>query len=80
MQQSFSLSEWDTSSEAVVVEVKAPELLRQRLFSMGFVPGTSLSLLAKTAFGGPRVFRLRGGKVAIRKEDAACIFVRSLGE
>lgn len=51
-----------------------PELCA-RLQEYGFTPGCSVRLFAKAPLGGPLSFDLRGGRVALRKSDAACILI-----
>lgn len=51
-----------------------PELCA-RLQEYGFTPGCSVRLFAKAPLGGPLSFDLRGGRVALRRSDAACILI-----
>lgn len=51
-----------------------PELC-SRLQEYGFTPGCSVRLFAKAPLGGPLSFDLRGGRVALRRSDAACILI-----
>ena len=52
----------------------SPELCA-RLQEYGFTPGCAVRLFAKAPLGGPMSFDLRGGRVALRRNDAACIQV-----
>ncbi len=63
-------------NETVTIDaISAPESQYNQLEVLGFIPGTSATLLNKTSFSGPITFKLRGSKIAIRKEDADCILV-----
>lgn len=76
MKNSVPLSQLNSAQEVVIVDIDADDASRNRLFSIGFVPGTIVTFLSKTAFGGPLTFKLRGSKIAIRKNDAECILVQ----
>jgi Fe2+ transport system protein FeoA len=76
MNMPVPLSQLSTTEDMLIVDINADEASRNRLFSIGFVPGTIVSFLSKTAFGGPLTFKLRGSKIAIRKNDAECILVQ----
>lgn len=64
-------------NEAGLVErIDLPEEFAHRLMELGFVPGHSV-LAAHTAPGGdPRVFRVDGTEIALRRETARHILLR----
>jgi Fe2+ transport system protein FeoA len=47
--------------------------LRRELLELGFVPGTAVRLVAKSLFGEPLAFELRGTRIALRKAEAAMV-------
>jgi ferrous iron transport protein A len=49
-----------------------------RLYELGLIPGAEVQLFAKVAFGGPIAISLRGSRLALRRQDAECIGVRTL--
>ena len=61
-----------------ITEVSATDAFMDRLYSLGLIPGAEVQLLAKIAFGGPVAVSLRGSRIALRRQDAACIGVRAL--
>ena len=54
--------------------------VKRRLIDMGLTPGTEVKLVKIAPFGDPLELRLRGYELSLRKEDAAQIRIRPLGE
>ena len=52
---------------------------RRRLLDLGITPGTRIEVSLDNPFGDPRAFRLRGTVIALRKDQADQILVRSIG-
>ncbi|MDC0036916.1 ferrous iron transport protein A [bacterium] len=50
---------------------------KRSLEVLGFVSGTRAVVMSKAPFSGPVTIKLRGTKIAIRKQDADCILVAS---
>lgn len=48
---------------------------RRRLLDLGFVPGTSITREFDSMLGSPTAYRVRGAVVALRREQAARIFI-----
>lgn len=49
--------------------------LKQRLMTMGLIPGTRVEVLNSAPFGDPIAIRLRSYNLAMRRDDAAHIEV-----
>ncbi len=58
-----------------IVKVEGNSKLTRRLSALGCIPGTELALIRKAPLGDPLVINFRGFSLAIRKKDAASIFV-----
>jgi ferrous iron transport protein A len=53
-----------------------PEDVALRLMELGFIPGSEI-VAGKAAPGGdPRVFRVDGSEIALRRETAACLHMK----
>ena len=64
------LGELEAGARAVVRKVTGePELLR-RLMELGFVPGTTITLVRRAPMGDPIELRLRGTHFSIRNSEA----------
>ena len=53
--------------------------LKQRLMSMGMIPGTKVTVLRSAPLGDPIAVGIRSYNLAIRREDAALISVEQIG-
>jgi ferrous iron transport protein A len=64
------LGELPAGARAIVRRVSGePELLR-RLLELGFVPGTTVTLVRRAPMGDPIELRLRGAHFSIRHSEA----------
>jgi len=61
--------------EVRVSSLKGHPDLCARLQEYGFTPGCAVRLYSKAPLGGPMSFDLRGGRVALRQSDAACVLI-----
>lgn len=52
--------------------------LKQRLMSMGMIPGTKVTVLRSAPMGDPIAVGIRSYNLAIRREDAALISVEQI--
>lgn len=74
------LSELRTGEVAEVARL-APELrgfTRRRLLDLGLTPNARVTAHLANAFGDPRAFRIRGTTIALRKDQAAHVWVRRI--
>jgi len=62
---------------AVLDHIDLPEDDARRLMELGFLPGTLIQAARRSPFGDPRVFRVDGSEVALRRETAAHLILRS---
>ena len=76
----LTLADLDEDGSGVVDRIDLPDDLADRLMELGFVPGHSVSVGKSAPGGDPRVFRVDGGEIALRRETSRCIFVRSVRE
>jgi ferrous iron transport protein A len=53
--------------------------LKQRLMSMGLIPGTKVTVLRSAPLGDPIAVGIRSYNLAMRREDAALISVEQIG-
>ena len=60
--------------EGIAPAVQGPE--RRRLLDLGIVPGTEITAEMRSAGGDPIAYRIRGALIALRKTQAAGIYVR----
>ena len=72
---STTLDKLRSGEQAVLDRLDLPEDIARRLMELGFLPG-HVVIPARSAPGGePRVYRVDGSEVALRRETAARLHV-----
>jgi Fe2+ transport system protein FeoA len=71
----MNLADLPDGAKGRVVAVRGEALLRERIVELGFTPGTLVSVRCRAVLGGPIEVRLRGGMLAVRRDEAACVSV-----
>jgi ferrous iron transport protein A len=61
---------------AIIDHIDLPADFATRLMELGFLPGMSVTAARCAPGGDPRVFRVDGSEVALRKETAAQLLVK----
>lgn len=59
---------------------KGARSYREKLLSMGLIPGTSFTVTRQAPLGDPVEIKVRGFKLSLRKAEAALLQVESLGD
>ena len=73
----MSLLEAVRNTTVFVEKVAGERAFRRRIMEMGLVPGTPVRVIAVAPLGDPLTLELRGGRLSIRKSEAAEIRVRT---
>lgn len=69
----------ETKSGMVVrIDSVGESALKQRLMTMGLIPGTRVEVLNSAPLGDPIAIRLRSYNLALRRDDAAQIEVSQI--
>lgn len=71
----MSLMDLKLGEIAVVNTVEGNEKLRKRLFALGCIEGTEITLKRIAPLGDPLIVNFRGFDLAIRKNDAQNILL-----
>ena len=71
-----NLTELKPGEEGVLDKLDLPDSDAQRLMEMGFVPGHAITRGLSAPGGDPRVFRVDGSEVALRRETARRLLLR----
>ena len=64
-----------TAGMKVRIDEVGESALKQRLMTMGLIPGTRVEILNSAPMGDPIAIRIRSYNLALRKDDAANIQV-----
>jgi ferrous iron transport protein A len=70
------LVELREGEEGIIDRLDLPEEIATRLMELGFLPGTTVRAAHSAPGGDPRVFRVDGSEIALRKETAAHLYLR----
>lgn len=73
---SRTLADLQENHEALVERLDLPDDLAGRLMELGFVPGHPVAAARSAPGGDPRVFRVDGAEVALRRETARHIYIQ----
>lgn len=71
-----SLLDLRQNEQGILDRIELPEDVAQRLMHLGFLPGMTVEAARSAPLGDPRVFRVDGSEVALRRETAACLILR----
>lgn len=70
------LSELLEGQQGILDRIDLPDTVSQRLMELGFLPGTSVTAAGCAPGGDPRVFRVDGTEIALRRETALHLFLK----
>lgn len=72
-----TLADLTHGEECVLDCIDLPEDVCTRLMELGFVPGTTIAAGYAAPGGDPRVFRVDGSEIALRRETASFVRIKS---
>jgi len=73
----LTLAQLKEGESGILDRLDVPEDVARRLMELGFLPGHTI-IPARSAPGGePRVYRVDGSEVALRRETAARLILRA---
>jgi Fe2+ transport system protein FeoA len=71
------LSELNIGERGVLVSLDLPESVQNHLMHMGFVQDALVTVVRRAPAGDPTVYGVDGMEIALRRETAAAIHMRS---
>ncbi|MGA2327401.1 MAG: FeoA domain-containing protein [Bryobacteraceae bacterium] len=71
-----SLVELREGEQGILDRLELPEDVARRLMELGFVPGSPIVAALSAPGGDPRVFRVDGSEIALRRDTAAQLKLR----
>ena len=69
------LADLRRGQEGVLEHIDLPDELKNRLMLLGFVPGEKVTAGHSAPGGDPRVFRIDGTEIALRRETAQHLWI-----
>ena len=76
----MSLDEIKLKKKAIIKKVECQGNIKRRLLDLGFIKGTEITPILISPSKDPRAFYIRGSTIALRKEDAKNVLVKSANE
>ena len=76
----MSLDEIKLNEKAIIKKVECQGNIKRRLLDLGFIKGTEITPILISPSKDPRAFYIRGSTIALRKEDANNVLVKSANE
>ncbi len=73
-----TLSDLALGESAILEDFDMPQSIAEHLMNLGFVPGLEILVARSGPGGNPRVYRVDGTEVALRRDLSRCIGVRPL--
>ena len=73
---SHTLADLPIGARCVLDRLDLPADVARRLMELGFLPGSEIVPARKAPGGGPRVYRVDGSEVALRRDTAARLYIR----
>ncbi len=73
------MSSLSIGEQGRIIAVTNRGAIRRRLMDIGFTEGTRVECLGKSPLGDPTAFAVKGAVIALRREDAAGIYVEAGG-
>ena len=71
-----SLEDLSPGEEGVLDRLDLPKDVARRLMELGFLPGQRITRAMGAPGGDPRVYRVDGSEIALRRETAARLHLR----
>ena len=75
----LTLADLREGESAVLESLQLPEDVALRLMELGFLPGTTIVAGRAAPGGDPRVYRVDGSEIALRRETTRYLLLRFTG-
>ncbi len=73
----MTTNELEPGQRGTVVEINASPVIRRRLLDMGIIPNVRVQMERTTATGDPVWLRVQSYQLALRRDEAASVIVRT---
>ena len=71
-----TVAELRQGEHGILDRIELPEDITRRLMELGFLPGARVTRAGCAPGGDPRVFRVDGSEIALRRETASRLILR----
>jgi ferrous iron transport protein A len=73
-----TLADLHRGESARLLPLSISGVLAETVMEAGFLPGTTVTMLHSAPGGGPKIYRLDGAEIAIRRDLAASLGIEAL--
>lgn len=74
-----ALADLEVGERAIVSDIELAPSLAEHLMNLGMVPGLEVTVTRSCPGGDPRVYRVEGTEIAMRRDLSRHILVQALG-
>ncbi len=71
-----TLAELHEGEQGILERIDLPSDVARRLMELGFLPGAPVTRARSAPGGDPRIFRVDGSEIALRRDTAARLILR----
>lgn len=76
-ERKLPLTDKETGYNGTIEKLEGDPTTLERLRELGFLRGQTIELVARSPFSGPIIVRVNEVTVALRQNEACCVFVKS---
>ncbi|MCT4509373.1 MAG: FeoA domain-containing protein [Tepidibacter sp.] len=71
-----TLKDLDINKKCIVLNLLNQGISRRRMLDLGIIPGASIEVIRKSPLGEPKLYKIKGALIALRKEETVNILVK----
>ncbi|WP_099189420.1 FeoA family protein [Tepidibacter mesophilus] len=71
-----TLKDLDIEKKCIVIGLLNDGISRRRMLDLGIVPGALIEGIRKSPLGEPKLYKIKGALIALRKEETVNILVK----
>ncbi len=71
-----TLNDLGIGGECIVIGLSNQGISRRRMLDLGIVPGACIGVIRKSPIGEPKLYKIKGALIALRKEETVNILVK----
>lgn len=71
-----TLKDLDINKKCIVLNLLNQGISRRRMLDLGIIPGACIEVVRKSPLGEPKLYKIKGALIALRKEETVNILVK----
>lgn len=73
-----TLNDLDIAGKCIVIGLSNQGISRRRMLDLGIVPGAFIEVIRKSPLGEPKLYKIKGAMIALRKEETVNILIKTI--